>query len=302
MISQRIPGLTPSRNIVIVSALPVAYPAIQTSSSKSEMYSSMRFPFIFRFFSWAHAFSSLVESWYCALNMSRNVVHTAGILSTRGFRPSIVSPMVLTQLDTFGPFICVRVNVTFFIGELNPATSWFRQRYPLTSSMKSSALVWSPSNLSGSFPIALTSAACATFCCCCGCCGGCGDGGPPPPPPPPPPPSPPPLIGDPGRLKLWRNLVTIWDGEDDDGFGAVEACAVVVNVVALVLAMVDMGSSMYGGGDVTMGEFLIWLSSLSSSGSLSESSDRAFSGSLNDGKSSSTGEGSLASLRTSSRL
>ena len=51
-----------------------------------------------------------------------------------------------------------------------------------------------------------------------------------------------------------------------------------------------------------MGEFLMWLSSLSLSGSLSDSSDKAFSGSSNGGKSSSTGDGSLASLRTSSRL
>ena len=49
-----------------------------------------------------------------------------------------------------------------------------------------------------------------------------------------------------------------------------------------------------------MGEFLIWLSSLSSS-SLSESSDGAFSGSSNGGKSSSTDKGSLVSLRTSFR-
>ena len=74
----------------------------------------------------------------------------------------------------------------------------------------------------------------------------------------------------------------------------------VVKIVALVLAMVSVGRNVYGGGDVTMGEFLIWLSLLSS-GSLSDSSDGAFSGFSNGGKSSSTGEGSLVSLRTSSR-
>ena len=76
---------------------------------------------------------------------------------------------------------------------------------------------------------------------------------------------------------------------------------VVVSVVALVLAIVGVGNNVYGGGDVTTGEFLIWLSSLSSSVSLSELSDGAFSGSSNGGKSSSTGDGSLASLRTSSK-
>ena len=76
---------------------------------------------------------------------------------------------------------------------------------------------------------------------------------------------------------------------------------VVVSVVALVLAMVGVGNNVYGGGDVMIGEFLIWLSSLSSSGSSSELSDGAFSGSSKGGKSSSTGDGSLVSLRTSSR-
>ena len=87
----------------------------------------------------------------------------------------------------------------------------------------------------------------------------------------------------------------------DGGFEGAEVCVVVVSVVALVLAMVCIGSSVYGGGDVTIGEFLIWSSSLSLSDSLSELSDGAFSGSSNGGKSSSTGDGSFASLRTSSK-
>ena len=94
--------------------------------------------------------------------------------------------------------------------------------------------------------------------------------------------------------------MTIWDGEEGGGLEVVEAYAIVVKVVALVLAMVCTGRNVYGGGDVTIGEFLIWLSSLSS-GLLSDSSDGTLSGSSNGGKSSSTGEGSLASLRTSSR-
>ena len=87
------------------------------------------------------------------------------------------------------------------------------------------------------------------------------------------------------------------------GFGAVVACVVVVSVVALVLAMVDAGRNVYGGGAVTTGEFLIWLSSssLSLSDSLADTSDGAFSGSSKGGNSSSTGDGSLVSLRTSSR-
>ena len=75
----------------------------------------------------------------------------------------------------------------------------------------------------------------------------------------------------------------------------------VVSVVALVLAMTVVGNMVYGGGDAMIGEFLIWSFSLSSSDSLSEWSDGAFSGSSNGGKSSSTGDGSLVSLRTSSK-
>ena len=79
---------------------------------------------------------------------------------------------------------------------------------------------------------------------------------PPPPLPPPPPPPLPPPPGAPGRLKLWRNLETICDGVEGGGFGAVAVCVVVV-VVALVLAMVDDGEYVYGGGAVATGEFLI---------------------------------------------
>ena len=85
------------------------------------------------------------------------------------------------------------------------------------------------------------------------------------------------------------------------GFGAAEDCAVDVSVVALVLAMVGAGNKVYGGGADTTGEFLIWLSLLLSSDSSSELSDGGFSGSSNGGNSSSTGDGSFASLRTSSR-
>ena len=74
----------------------------------------------------------------------------------------------------------------------------------------------------------------------------------------------------------------------------------VVSVVALVPAIVGTGSNVYRGGDVTMGEFLICLSSLSSLSSL-KSSDGVFSGCSKGGKSLLTGEGPLASLRTSAK-
>ena len=67
-----------------------------------------------------------------------------------------------------------------------------------------------------------------------------------------------------------------------------------------MLAMVGAGRNVYGGGDVTMGEFLIWMFS-SLFGSLSESSDGAFSGSSKGGKFSLMGNGSLISWRTSAK-
>ena len=68
-----------------------------------------------------------------------------------------------------------------------------------------------------------------------------------------------------------------------------------------MLAIVTVGCNVYGGGEVTIGECLIWVASLSS-GSLSESSDGYFSGSSKDGKPSSTDKGCLISWRTSARL
>ena len=67
--------------------------------------------------------------------------------------------------------------------------------------MKSFAFARSPLKVLRSFPIALTSAAAATFCCCCGCCG-C------PLPPPPPPPLPP--DGAPEGVKHWQNMDAMW--------------------------------------------------------------------------------------------
>src|SRR6266566_5973084 len=101
----------------------------------------------------------------------------------------------------------VRTIATFVIGDENPGTCRLRRMYFFTSSMKSSALVRSPSKFSGFVPITLTSGF-----------GGAGiaappaggfgappppaGGGPPPPPPPlpgaggpPPPPLPPPPVG-----------------------------------------------------------------------------------------------------------
>ncbi len=58
----------------------------------------------------------------------------------------------------------VRVSVTFFLGELNPATLSLRSRYSSTFDMKSSASSQFPVKRGGFAPIALTFAAAATGC------------------------------------------------------------------------------------------------------------------------------------------
>ena len=102
-------------------------------------------------------------------------------MSVIGSKVSSQSPMFCTHWAGSVPLIRVRVNVTFLYGELYPAMSAFSWKYPLTSSMKSSALDWSLVKIWGRLPIAFTSAAGAM-----GCCGAAGcapPGGPPPPPP-----------------------------------------------------------------------------------------------------------------------
>ena len=118
------------------------------------------------------------------------------MLSMTGSNVLSQLPMFHTHCAGSSPLIRVRVNATFLYGELYPAMSVFRQKYPLTSSMKSSALDWSLLKIWGRLPIAFTSAATWT-----GCWGtwGCppllGCPGPPPPPPSPGGPDPPPLPG-----------------------------------------------------------------------------------------------------------
>ena len=181
---------SPFRNILWVSGFPELNCAFWHSSSNSAMYWSMFGHRIFSFSIRSLAFSTLWESWYCASNSSKNWFHRSGMLSVAGFSPSNIVPISLTHPATSGPCMWVRVKATFFIGESNPATSWLSRRYPLIASMKSSACSLFPPKISGSFPIALMSAAARIGCC--GCGAGCPPPSPPPLPPPPPPPLPPP--------------------------------------------------------------------------------------------------------------
>src|SRR6266403_4284811 len=64
--------------------------------------------------------------------------------------------------STLGPCMNVRTRMTFFFGDLNPATSSLSVRYFSTSFINVSALLLSPWKVGGSFPMALTFAAVAT--------------------------------------------------------------------------------------------------------------------------------------------
>ena len=101
------------------------------------------------------------ESWNCCANSCRNCSQTKGTWLMTGSSWSIHQPISRTHPATSGPLIKVSVRETFFLGELNPAMSWLRRRYPLTSSMKLSALVQSPVNIWGRLPMVLTSPAMA---------------------------------------------------------------------------------------------------------------------------------------------
>jgi hypothetical protein len=149
------------------------------------------------------ALSSFCVSWNCWPNSSRNCVHRSSMLSAS---PSVSkkSPMSQVHPAVSGPLISIKVNAIFLMGKSNPATSWLSHKYPLTSSMKLSALLQSPVNIWGNCPIVLTSPAGATSCC--GTCAGTPPGIPGLPGPPGPL-GPPPLPGGPVHLSAALSLI-----------------------------------------------------------------------------------------------
>ena len=198
MISVSTSWLSPLRNSWIVSLFPWVYPAFQAYSSKVVIYSLMKGKHMVIFSNSFLAQYLWVESWNWVANSMRNWSHTAGTLSWAGFNPSIQIPISCAHMATLSPLRRVSIKVTFLIGELKPATSLFRWRYPLTSSMKLLAWSLSPVKIWGRLPIALTSFAVGMT------PWGAVAGGPPPPLLPPPLPPPPlPLVGWPGRGALW---------------------------------------------------------------------------------------------------
>src|SRR6266566_3880850 len=192
--SARTPFDNPLRKNCMFSGFVIVYPASRLVSSKVAMYLSISGNFILRFSSLFRALFSFWESTYCCSKAIRNVSHTMGWSSIAGSSVSIQSPIARVHPDVACPFMNVRTIATFVIGDENPGTCRLRRMYFFTSSIKSSALVRSPSKFSGFVPITLTSGF-----------GGAGAAAPPaggfgaPPPPPagggPPPPPPPPVGG-----------------------------------------------------------------------------------------------------------
>jgi len=75
------------------------------------------------------------------------------MLSLTGSSPLIHVPIFCTHLATFFPLMKVRVIATLHIGDWNPGTPWFAQKYDHTSSKKLSALAQFPSKVLGMVPM-----------------------------------------------------------------------------------------------------------------------------------------------------
>jgi hypothetical protein len=176
-----------------------------------------------------------------------------------GFNPSSIVPMSQVHPAMLGPLMSVSVNAIFLIGESNPAMSWLSQRYPLTSSMKSSTFNRSPVNTWGSAPIVLISPVGST-----GCYGTLAGFGPAPGPLGPPGPVGPPS-GGPMYLSTVLNLLVIVAGVTPTmGFGLAALAGVTVTIGAILIADMLVAASL---GLISTGLCLIWSSMGSGSGS-----------------------------------
>jgi len=149
--------LNPFRKRLIVFWDARLYPTWTIRSSKLAIYSLISGYLNFSCSSWVWACSSLVESMNLSLKACSNCSHTLGTLWWTGWSLLRLSIMFQTHKLTFSPLISVRANATCQIGDLNPETLLLSMRYPRNLVRKASALVWSPSKIQGSDPIALTS-------------------------------------------------------------------------------------------------------------------------------------------------
>src|SRR6267142_2694787 len=147
----------PLRKKLIVSSFPMVYPASWARSSNLAMYWSISGNFIRQLSRSSCAHCCCCESVNCSVNSAWNCSHTSSISSTVGLRASIHHPMSHAHLATSLPLIMVKVIDTLRIGDLNPATPLFAQKYPSTSSKKSCALAQLPVKIWGSVPMVLMS-------------------------------------------------------------------------------------------------------------------------------------------------
>jgi hypothetical protein len=158
MIASKMLGVRPFKKKLMVSLLPMVYPARRTSSSKSAMYWSISGKCILHLSRSSRARCCSCESVKCSVNSWTNVSQVSCMSSAAGSRESSQAPMSLVHVATLGPWMSVSVIAIFQIGELRPGTRELARKYPSIASRKFLEFVRSPSNIWGRFPITRSSA------------------------------------------------------------------------------------------------------------------------------------------------
>jgi hypothetical protein len=103
MITSRMLGVRPFRKKLMVSSLPMVYPARRTSSSKSAMYWSISGKRILHLSRSSHALCCSCESVKCSVNSCTNVSQVSCMSSVAGSSESSQAPMSLVHVATWGP-------------------------------------------------------------------------------------------------------------------------------------------------------------------------------------------------------
>jgi hypothetical protein len=158
MIASRMLGVRPFKKKLMVSSLPMVYPAWRMSSSMSAMYWSISGKRILHLSRSSRAHCCSCESVKCSVNSWTNVSHVSCMSSVAGSRESSQAPISLVHVATLGPWMSVSVIAIFRMGELRPGTRELARKYPNMASRKFLEFVRSPSKIWGRFPITLSSA------------------------------------------------------------------------------------------------------------------------------------------------
>jgi hypothetical protein len=158
MIASKMLGVRPFRKKLIVSSLPIVYPARRTSSSKSAMYWSISGKHILHLSRSSCARCCSCESVKCSVNSWTKVSQVSCMSSVAGSRESSQAPMSLVHVATLGPWMRVSVMAIFCMGELRPGTRLLARKYPSIASRKFLEFARSPLNIWGRFPITRSSA------------------------------------------------------------------------------------------------------------------------------------------------